>query len=389
MERLKWCILVGLAFVCQFGLAPGQEGVKTAWRKGGGVQVASHDVTIANQSFVEMAEPGRQTNTTVMSLQRSNESMSALDRFMNKTKGHIPAGVCFEEVPTVSLLKYNPRGDVPAGNGSNPSLSRIQVCCPGYERNVHNFRKCEPVCEDPCLNGLCVGPNTCECYPDFVRNGQGRCVPTCPIGCDHGECVVGTGECRCKEGYELDPTTKKFCVPHCTGGCGVGRCVDVERCECGEGYKFDPKLKCAPHCEGGCLNGRCVEPGVCRCEAGYEMSEMGCEPICSNGCFHGVCTAPETCSCKPGYQKVGDHCTATCDRPCLNGECTGPNVCSCNRGYILDEANPFHCIAHCPNGCPNGVCSGPNMCLCNAGYVKDRSLKGSQACIKRFDGVKS
>ncbi|EAA14483.5 AGAP009762-PA [Anopheles gambiae str. PEST] len=385
MERLKWCILVGLAFVCQFGLAPGQEGVKTAWRKGGGVQVASHDVTIANQSFVEMAEPGRQTNTTVMSLQRSNESMSALDRFMNKTKGHIPAGVCFEEVPTVSLLKYNPRGDVPAGNGSNPSLSRIQVCCPGYERNVHNFRKCEPVCEDPCLNGLCVGPNTCECYPDFVRNGQGRCVPTCPIGCDHGECVVGTGECRCKEGYELDPTTKKFCVPHCTGGCGVGRCVDVERCECGEGYKFDPKLKCAPHCEGGCFNGHCVEPGVCRCEAGYEMSEMGCEPICSNGCFHGVCTAPETCSCKPGYQKVGDQCTATCDRPCLNGECTGPNVCSCNRGYILDEANPFHCIAHCPNGCPNGVCSGPNMCLCNAGY---RVTVIDQPCCKGYKRVK-
>uniref|UniRef100_A0A182IK66 EGF-like domain-containing protein n=1 Tax=Anopheles atroparvus TaxID=41427 RepID=A0A182IK66_ANOAO len=393
MESFKWCLLVTVALTCQFGLAPGQEGVKT-WRKGGGVK-GSHDPSglpgngsgVPMEALGSVLKPGQ--NQTSMDLHRSNESLSAFDRFMNKTVGEIPTGVCVKEVPTVSLLKDNHRGDVPLGNGTNPSLSRVHVCCPGYERNVHNFRKCDPVCTEPCQNGLCVRPDTCECYPDFVRNQRGKCVPTCPIGCDHGDCEVGTGVCRCHEGYQLEQPGGKLCVPKCTGGCGDGRCVDVERCECGNGYEFDPLIKCAPKCVGGCQGGKCVAPNVCACDAGYEKTDEGCEPICSSGCFHGVCTAPETCTCKPGYKLSEGQCTATCDQPCLNGECTGPNVCSCKRGYTIDEVNPFHCIAHCPGGCPNGVCSGPNMCLCNAGYVKDRSLKGSQACVKRSDAVKA
>lgn len=362
-----------LVALCCWESAFGQS-----WQKGGGVK-GGHMVTL-NQTVVEDQPVG---TVEMMNLHRANESRSALDVFMNKTKTVMPKGVCFEEVPTITLVKPK-NGQIPAGNGSDPSLSRVQTCCKGYERNVHNFRKCDPICQEPCYNGLCVGPNTCACYPEFVNNRQGKCVPTCPIGCDNGECNLEMQVCVCKDGYELDET-HKFCVPSCSGGCGAGRCVGVEKCECNEGYELDKDGQCVPSCEGGCGSGVCIAPGVCQCKPGYEKTEAGCEPVCSDGCFNGVCTGPETCSCKPGYKMgpSGNKCDATCDQPCLNGVCTGPNTCSCHRGYILDESNVFKCLPHCPNGCPNGVCSGPNMCLCNAGFIKDRSLKGSQACVKR------
>ncbi|XP_058060592.1 epidermal growth factor-like protein [Anopheles bellator] len=391
MESLKWCLLVAVALLCQFGLAPCQEGVKT-WRKGG--VKGGHEPAANGTQMVDAAELGQNQTGSMVDLHRSNESVSALDRFLNKTKAQMPAGVCFEEVPIASLLSHYHRGNVPVGNASDPSLSRVHVCCAGYERNVYNFRKCEPICTEPCLNGLCVAPDTCECYPDFVRNSRGRCVPTCPIGCDHGECQPGTNVCQCHEGYELDRNDRKLCVPRCTGGCGeAGRCVDVERCECDEGFEFHPHQKCAPRCADGCGNGKCVAPGVCECDVGYAWRDTGCKPICSPmlfGCLHGTCVAPETCSCNPGYiLSVVGQCMPVCDKPCLHGDCTGRNVCTCDWGYENDAANPFHCIPHCPNGCRNGVCSGPNMCLCNDGYVKDRSLKGSQACVRRYDSVKS
>ncbi len=61
-------------------------------------------------------------------------------------------------------------------------MSRIQVCCDGYQRNPHIFRKCDPVCNQECINGICIAPNRCQCYPDHVQNLAGFCVSTCPIG---------------------------------------------------------------------------------------------------------------------------------------------------------------------------------------------------------------
>lgn len=59
-------------------------------------------------------------------------------------------------------------------------MSRIQVCCEGYQRNPHIFRKCDPVCDNECVNGICIAPNRCQCYPDHVQNLAGYCVATCP-----------------------------------------------------------------------------------------------------------------------------------------------------------------------------------------------------------------
>lgn len=65
---------------------------------------------------------------------------------------------------------------------SNPSLSRIQVCCAGYKRHPHILRKCEPICKEECTNGLCVAPDQCVCLPEFVKNLGEYCISTCPNG---------------------------------------------------------------------------------------------------------------------------------------------------------------------------------------------------------------
>lgn len=61
-------------------------------------------------------------------------------------------------------------------------MSRIHVCCDGFKRNEHIFKKCDPICSKECVSGVCVGPNECICYPDHVKNLDDYCVPTCPVG---------------------------------------------------------------------------------------------------------------------------------------------------------------------------------------------------------------
>lgn len=157
-------------------------------------------------------------------------------------------------------------------------MSRIQVCCEGYERNPHIYRRCEPVCEDTCPNGICTAPNTCVCMPGHVRTVEGKCISTCPLGCGNGVCTE-QNECRCREGYTLDPVSRKYCQPECNSGCGNGRCVAPNKCDCLQGFRQGADGSCTPVCDK-CENGQCTAPGHCSCHAGYLKVEGRCEPIC-------------------------------------------------------------------------------------------------------------
>jgi len=303
------------------------------------------------------------------------------ERFLNKTLSGMSKGICMKEVPTVLLLKKNEVAV--AGNGSNPTLSRIQVCCEGYQRNIHNFKICDPICKSECVNGYCIAPDTCVCYPDHVLNLGGFCLPTCPIGCGNGYCN-SDNTCSCKPGFALE-RNGKFCIPKCSNGCQNGNCSAPEECSCNKGFTFSSTGKCEYVCSRGCENGDCMAPDVCECHRGYSKVDNVCQPLCSRGCLNGNCIAPEVCQCD-GYgwslDSTGTRCVASCDKPCLNGVCSGPNQCSCRSGYGLDSVNPFRCVPQCDLPCVNGVCSGPNLCLCYPGYVKDRSVKGSSRCVQ-------
>ncbi|XP_061397109.1 epidermal growth factor-like protein [Musca vetustissima] len=302
--------------------------------------------------------------------------LDATAEFINKTRAGIASGICFKEVPTSTLVK---NGQEPVSNGTSPGMSTIQVCCEGYERNPHVFKKCDPICEDDCPNGICVAPNQCVCIPGHVRNSVGKCVTTCPIGCENGVCT-DDGQCQCKSGYTLEPKQGKFCVPACESECKFGKCIGPNQCECEKGYRLTAVGTCEPQCEN-CQNGKCTAPGLCSCHTGYTKVGDVCEPVCSLGCDKGFCIAPDTCSCPVGSEldRSGIKCNPRCDVPCVNGVCSAPNKCECEPGYVPDENHSNMCVPHCPQGCPNGYCSAPNFCSCNPGFIKS-GIKGRYYC---------
>uniref|UniRef100_T1PHI4 Cysteine rich repeat protein n=1 Tax=Musca domestica TaxID=7370 RepID=T1PHI4_MUSDO len=302
--------------------------------------------------------------------------LDATAEFINKTRAGIASGICFKEVPTSTLVK---NGQEPVSNGTAPGMSTIQVCCEGYERNPHVFKRCDPICEDDCPNGICVAPNQCVCIPGHVRNSLGKCVTTCPIGCENGVCS-DDGQCQCKPGYSLEPKQGKYCVPTCENGCQFGKCIGPNQCECEKGYHLTGVGTCEPHCEN-CLNGKCTAPGLCSCHTGYTKVGDACEPVCALGCDKGFCIAPDTCSCPVGSEldRSGIKCNPRCDSPCVNGVCASPNKCECEPGYVPDDKDSNKCVPHCPQGCPNGYCSAPNFCSCNPGFIKS-GVKGRHFC---------
>lgn len=361
-------LLVGLALMPYLAMAQ----IKTKQPVSGSL------VQIINATS-SLQQSGNLTNSSAPAV-NSNIQPIFIDKtaeFLNTTRSKMASGVCYTEVPTATLVRN--LNNVPKGNGSLPTMSRIVVCCDGYERNPHIFNKCEPICRDDCPNGICTAPETCVCLPGNVRDYEDNCVPICPIGCRNGICQED-GSCVCKPGFTLDPETKQFCRPECKKGCDFGTCIAPETCRCLPRYELTSFGVCQPKCDN-CEHGTCTAPGLCSCDRGYIRKENVCEPICIHECLNGTCTAPNTCTCKSGYllDPSGTVCVPHCDKPCLNGYCDGHNVCSCNMGYVLDETQLNVCKPHCPAGCPNGYCTSPNFCICKPGFIKT-GIKGRQSC---------
>ncbi|XP_049869744.1 epidermal growth factor-like protein [Pectinophora gossypiella] len=338
----------------------------------------------------------------------------------NLTEGgpsDIDVGVCYIEVPTASLVRGG--GQVPAGNGSQPHLSRIRSCCKGYIRNIHNFRRCDPVCTQECVNALCSAPETCTCFPDHVKNLGGFCIPTCPIGCQNGHCAGG--ECLCNEGYKLDADSK-YCTPLCRENCaGIGNCTAPNTCACKPGYQSTPEGSCKPACNQ-CTFGDCVAPNECRCHQGFaknaqgicapqcgpgfQHTPQGCKPVCEH-CSNGDCVGPNQCRCRQGYVNENQgQCVPKCTPDCgQSSRCVAPNVCdppipipvtirpNQPQPYQPNQHNSYQPgpyqpnnnlypdqsvlplpdgVPQCAQPCLNGVCVGGNQCSCNPGYVSDR-----------------
>ncbi|XP_066253747.1 epidermal growth factor-like protein [Euwallacea similis] len=315
----------------------------------------------------------------------SGQQFSSLQHQNNSSK----AGVCVLEVPTIDIIAPEDRikSEVPRGNGSRPDLTKIEICCSGYERIPHTFIHCKPICDKGCENGNCTAPNVCTCKRNYIKlttGDQNKCIPTCPEGCLNGVCT-NNGECNCNYGYSHSPD-RKYCIAVCSGGCGSGgQCIGPETCTCSPGFHVNRDTnKCEHFCEGGCGQGTCIGPNRCSCHGGYVLKENRCVAECPRGCTNGVCSAPNTCTCSQGWtlDKSGTICQPHCSSPCLNGDCVAPERCACKKGYIEAAGSAGHkCVAYCPDGCENGVCSAPNFCICNQGFMKE--FKGSNRCVRR------
>ncbi|XP_048211831.1 stabilin-1 isoform X1 [Perognathus longimembris pacificus] len=256
-----------------------------------------------------------------------------------------------------------------------------------------------------------------DCCPGFF----GMLCEPCPGGlggvCSgHGQCqdrLLGSGECRCHEGFH--GTACEMCElgrygPTCAGVCdcvhglcqeglqGDGSCV----CNVGwQGLRCDQKIT-APQCPKTCdSNANCIRVSdgvaVCVCAAGYIGNGSHCSEVdpCARdhgGCSpHASCTkvAPgqRICSCQDGYSGDGELCQET--NSCLDhhGGChvhadcipTGPQQvsCSCREGYSGDGIRACELLDPCSQnngGCsPYAVCKssgdGQRTCTCDTAHT--------------------
>lgn len=176
--------------------------------------LVSHPISLNRGNDTTLVSGNHTSNRTVLvPLHQTQQHLRQPNRtaiFLNETLSSIPKGICYREVPTASL-RLDPYYDSAPGNGvctftmhvwsslvkefiplnlfrfsiqSNPTLSRIQYCCDGFERHPHAVMRCQPICQHGCRNGVCAAPEKCVCLPDHVvaATSPGVCLPTCPIG---------------------------------------------------------------------------------------------------------------------------------------------------------------------------------------------------------------
>lgn len=143
-------------------------------------------------------------------------------------------------------------------------------CNHGY---VSLNETCEPVCSEPCINGDCVAPETCNCLPGFRRSQSNSCEPYCSTGCDNGDCVAPE-TCHCNPGWLKvnNSLNVETCMPLCNETCSNESCGSQDNCVCKPGYVKSGNNKCSFRCTK-CLYGECIGTEKCACSAGWKLNE--------------------------------------------------------------------------------------------------------------------
>lgn len=212
--------------------------------------------------------------------------------------------------------------------------------CPG-DGWRGNGTECLPVCEEPCVHGACVAPETCKCNPSpLVANTPGWTGKTCD------ECVQGVHVCH----------------PNATCSSVNGSLA----CECAPGFRGDGVV-CEAICSAGCVQGECSAPDVCTCHLAADGVSPGWYGEDCSLCVQGAHTCHDNascssvdgrlaCECSPGFAGDGvTDCRPVCNFDCGHGTCTGPNTCTCQLGWTGPR-----CDIDCG-------CNGHSTCLGGAG----------------------
>ncbi|EDV31963.1 uncharacterized protein Dana_GF14278 [Drosophila ananassae] len=227
----------------------------------------------------------------------------------------------------------------------------VRECCQGYAKVESGL--CEPICSRGCpAHASCAAPERCECIAGYVsakshHSGSHYCEPICETGCAAGAQCVSPNTCACRDGYvQQKPAgdgVSGDCVPTCQvgGGCANGRCIDVERCVCNQGYRWDNNDQMCLEISAESVSEEldstekslievqstsyaaivteCQEDyvlfnGECR-ERQFNSNEVSC---LTSGCgSHQTCLESGICQCSDGYvpqEPTGAGESLTCQR---------------------------------------------------------------------------
>ncbi|XP_037540442.1 nephronectin [Nematolebias whitei] len=198
-----------------------------------------------------------------------------------------------------------------------------QDCCWGWRRTDRG--QCQPLCQQGCKHGSCVGPDRCECHPGFTGKACNHDLNECglkPRPCKH-RCMntPGSFKCFCPDGYALQPDGScrnvRTCYhANCQYGCEVMK--GEVRCTCpSPGLRLGPdRRSCVDINE--CLLGRdvcshrrkCINTFgsfICKCHLGFKLTYIDGRYTCIDKDTRRFCSlSPSSpkCRCKDGSCKV-------------------------------------------------------------------------------------
>ncbi|XP_023194177.1 multiple epidermal growth factor-like domains protein 10 isoform X1 [Xiphophorus maculatus] len=226
-------------------------------------------------------------------------------------------------------------------------------CCPGF---FEIGEMCAPHCEDSCVHGSCMAPNTCRCEPGW---GGSNCSSACDSDHWGPHC---SNRCQCKNGALCNPIT--------------GSCI------CTPGYRG---WRCEVQCETGSYGNGCQ--WTCQCQNGAICHHVTGECNCSPGYTGTLCQD----ECPVGTFGAG--CAKTCH--CNNSKCVHINgTCLCDAGYTGEKCDirlcpedryGLRCKKNCPCHPPRTLRCHPvsGECTCQAGWS---GLFCNETCTPGFYG---
>uniref|UniRef100_A0A3B5MKI0 EGF-like domain-containing protein n=1 Tax=Xiphophorus couchianus TaxID=32473 RepID=A0A3B5MKI0_9TELE len=179
---------------------------------------------------------------------------------------------------------------------------------------------CTAHCEDSCVHGSCMAPNTCRCEPGW---GGSNCSSACDSDHWGPHC---SNRCQCKNGALCNPITGS-CI--CTPGYRGWRC-EVQ-CETGS-YGNGCQWTC--QCQNGAICHHVT--GECNCSPGYTGTL--CQDECPVGTFGAGCA--KTCHCINNSKCVHINGTCLCDAG-YTGE-------KCDIRLCPEDRYGLRCKKNCP-----------------------------------------
>lgn len=261
--------------------------------------------------------------------------------------------------------------DCGCDNGSCEPISGSCICEEGW----HGTHCDQPDCNDVqhCNNGICIGPNICQCKEGWEDASESRPCATFHCGqrndCSfHGTCS-GPNVCDCQPDWRGSPDCSRQTCVVSPSVCDDGDECTMDECDASLGCTHEAVI-CSLF--EVCVRGDCVFPcnTIGDCDPGQACRAGGCFDDCE-----------EDIDCIDG-----DGCTIDeCDP--ATGCSNEPIVCqlteACVRGRCVDECEES---SDCDSGqaCAEGGCH--TECQIDSDCAVDEHCDEDGACLPPQEG---